>query len=183
MRKIITEIDDLILAKAISHYDARGSFTRLFCESELSKLLKNRQIKQINCSKTAEVGSVRGIHFQNFPNAEMKFVRCLSGKVWDVAVDLRFKSHSFLKWHAEELTAENGLMMIIPEGFGHGFQVLEPNSELLYFHTSFYDPVCEGGVKFDDPAVAINWPLKPINISERDNSFARVDINFKGCIV
>jgi dTDP-4-dehydrorhamnose 3,5-epimerase len=114
--------------------DERGFFTRLFCHNELGELIGARQIVQINQSSTRTVGAVRGLHYQHGPSAEMKLVRCIKGKVWDVAVDLRAGSPTFLYWHAEELSAENAHMMVIPEGFAHGFQVLEEDSELLYLH-------------------------------------------------
>jgi dTDP-4-dehydrorhamnose 3,5-epimerase len=100
--------------------------------------------------------------------------------VWDVAVDLRANSPTFLKWQAQELTLENALMMVIPEGFAHGFQVLEPGSELLYLHTEFYEPKSEGGLRYNDPRLEIKWPLQISDLSERDASHPLIDSNFKG---
>jgi dTDP-4-dehydrorhamnose 3,5-epimerase len=148
--------------------DPRGSFARLFCERELGGLLGERRIVQINHSRTLAVGAVRGMHYQNPPHAEMKLVRCLKGRVFDVAVDLRAGSQTMRKWHAEELSAANGRMMVIPEGCAHGFQVLEPDSELLYLHTEFYTPAAEGGVRPDDAAIAVAWPLPLRDLSARD---------------
>ena len=108
------------------------------------------------------------MHFQKKPHAEMKLIRCLKGRVWDVAVDLRANSPTFLKWHAEELTAENAKLLVIPEGCAHGFQVLEAESQLLYLHTSFYTPEAEGGVIYNDSQLAISWPLSITDLSERD---------------
>ncbi|HEX2543233.1 MAG TPA: dTDP-4-dehydrorhamnose 3,5-epimerase family protein [Ramlibacter sp.] len=160
--------------------DARGAFARLFCEEELRALLGGRHIVQINTSHTSEPGSVRGLHFQHAPHGEMKFVRCLRGRVWDVAVDLRRGSPTFLKWHGEELAAGDGRMMVLPEGVAHGFQVLERDSELLYLHTAAYAPQAEGGVRCDDPRLGIAWPLPVLGLSERDRSHALLAADFEG---
>ena len=135
---------------------------------------------QINHSRTAAVGTVRGMHFQNPPHAEMKLVRCLKGRVWDVAVDLRAGSPTFLRWHAEVLAADNARMLVVPEGCAHGFQVLEPESELLYLHTANYAPEAEGGVFCEDPRLGIAWPLPVEGLSRRDLSFAPIATNFTG---
>ena len=110
----------------------------------------------------------------------MKFVRCLSGKVWDVAIDLRKDSKTFLKWNAEILTPENNYMYIIPEGFAHGFQVLEANSELLYLHTNFYNKEAERGIRYNDPLINIDWPLTTSEISERDLTHPLLTSDYKG---
>lgn len=175
-----TSLDGLRVIETASHIDTRGQFTRLYCENEFRNLIGSRKIVQINHSLTSVVGAVRGMHFQTPPFSEMKLVRCLKGRVWDVAVDLRKDSPSFLHWHAEELSSINSKMIVIPEGFAHGFQVLEPNSELLYLHTSYYTPAAEGGLKFDDPLLNIAWPLEPVDLSLRDQNHARIDSNFKG---
>lgn len=163
--------------------DARGSFFRAFCDQELSPLLQGRWIRQINISQTKEVGCIRGLHYQKPPFAEMKMVRCIKGRVWDVALDLRACSGTFLKWHAVELTAENRIMLIIPEGCAHGFQVLERESELLYLHTAPYAPECEGTVRYDDPTAGIKWPLEPKNVSEKDRSYPLLEDSFLGIVL
>ena len=140
-------------------FDERGAFGRLYCDHDLAGVIGPRRIVQINHSRTNTIGTVRGLHYQRAPHAEMKLVRCLKGKVWDVAVDLRAGSPTLLQWHAEELSAENCRMLVIPEGCAHGFQVLEEASELLYLHTAFYEPPAEGGIQPTDPALAIPWPL------------------------
>jgi dTDP-4-dehydrorhamnose 3,5-epimerase len=178
-----TTINDLRIAKFDSQVDLRGSFARLFCADELQFIIGNHKILQINRSVTKKVGSIRGFHFQPPPNAEMKFVRCLNGKIWDVAVDIRLNSPTFLRWHAEELSSVNSKMMIIPEGFAHGFQVLEPDSELLYLHTAYYNPKSEGGIRYDDPALGIGWPLPVSDISVRDSSYPHLVSGFKGIII
>lgn len=158
--------------------DSRGAFSRFYCERELAPHIGNRRIVQVNHSRTVSAGAIRGMHFQRPPHAEMKLVRCLKGRVWDVAVDLRAGSPSFLHWHAEELTPGNARMLVIPEGCAHGFQVLEPESELLYFHTDFYAPDAEGGVRHDDPQLAITWPLPVTDISSRDKAYPLVGPDF-----
>lgn len=110
-------------------------------------------------------------------------VRCLKGRVWDVALDLRKGSPTFLRWHAQELSAANALMLVIPEGCAHGFQALEPDSELLYLHTASYAPSVEGGVCFNDPALNVPWPLPVVDVSERDRNLPLLDKNFQGITV
>ncbi|KBZ63811.1 dTDP-4-dehydrorhamnose 3,5-epimerase [Mycobacterium [tuberculosis] TKK-01-0051] len=180
MKILDTPIDDLKIVESVTHRDARGAFMRLFCAQELQPVLGNRQIKQINHSRTSRTGAVRGLHFQHPPHAEMKMVRCLRGRVWDVAVDLRPNSPTFLRWHAQELVQDDAQMLVIPEGFAHGFQVLDAESELLYLHTAFYHPPSEGGLRYDDPRLAITWPLPPQDLSPRDLSHPLVGADFSG---
>jgi len=160
--------------------DSRGAFARWFCERELSEIIGNRQIVQINHSRTVTVGAVRGLHFQKPPHAEMKLVRCIKGRVWDVAVDITKGSPTYLQWHAEELTPENTRLMAIPEGFAHGFQVLEPESELLYLHTAFYAPQFDAGLRFDDPRLKVAWPMPVTDVSVRDRQYPLIDREFIG---
>ena len=178
-----TPIAGLMLVESTPTCDERGFFTRLYCQNELGELVGPRQIVQVNQSSTRTIGAVRGLHFQHQPHAEMKFVRCIKGKVWDVAVDLRAGSSTFLNWHAEELSAENAHMMVIPEGFAHGFQVLEQDSELVYLHTAFYAPSAEGGVRPTDPRLAIEWPMAPQDLSDRDLAFPLLTSEFSGLVV
>ncbi len=117
---------------------------------------------------------MRGVHFQKAPHAEMKLVRCLKGKVWDVAVDLREGSPTQYQWHAEILSGENYKMMVIPEGFAHGFQTIEPDSELLYLHTEYYHPESEGGLHPLSERLGISWPLDITQLSERDMKLERL---------
>ena len=175
-----TSILGLMVVEATPHIDNRGAFTRLYCEDELANLIGPRRIVQINHSLTAIIGAVRGLHYQRPPHAEMKLVRCLKGRVWDVAVDLRHNSPTFLSWHAEELTPTSARMMVIPEGFAHGFQVLEPGSELLYLHTAFYTLSSEGGLCHDDPRLAIHWPLAVTDLSARDAAYPLINSDFSG---
>ncbi|ADR19071.1 dTDP-4-dehydrorhamnose 3,5-epimerase [Calditerrivibrio nitroreducens] len=175
-----TYIEGLKIVETASYIDTRGAFTRLYCECELAEIIGSRRIVQINHSCTQQVGTVRGLHFQYPPHAEMKLVRCLRGRVWDVAVDLRANSPTFLHWHAEELTPENGRMIIIPEGFAHGFQVLEAASELLYLHTAYYAPSAEAGFRYDDPCLGIKWPLPVSELSPRDANHPLLKPDFSG---
>ena len=163
--------------------DHRGYFERLFCAQELQPLLAGRRIVQINHSLTARRGAVRGLHFQHPPHAELKMVSCLRGRVWDVAVDLRTGSPTFLHWHAEELTSDNARMLVIPEGCAHGFQALEPESELVYLVTAFYAPEAEGGLRYDDPRLAIAWPLPVTDLSPRDQTHPLIDAHFSGLLL
>lgn len=180
MKILDTPLAGVKIAQSVPHRDARGAFTRLFCAEELQPVLGQRQIVQINHSRTSRIGAVRGMHFQHPPHAEMKMIRCLRGRVVDVAVDLRAGSATFLQWHAVELTQDDAQMLVIPEGFAHGFQVLEPDSELLYLHTAFYNPSSEGGLRHDDPRLAITWPLPPQDLSPRDLSHPLLSADFTG---
>jgi dTDP-4-dehydrorhamnose 3,5-epimerase len=178
-----TAIRGVRVVDTSAHIDPRGRFARLFCEHELAPVVGDRQIVQINHSCTSMVGAIRGMHFQHPPHAEMKLVRCLRGRVWDVAVDLRRDSATFLNWHAEELTPENARMLVVPEGCAHGFQVLEADSELLYLHTACYELAAEGGVRHDDSKLAILWPLPVTDISPRDAAHPLVGPDFHGISV
>ena len=162
------------------HADHRGAFSRLFCERELAEIIGGRHVVQINHSRTRAVGALRGMHFQHPPHAELKMVRCVRGRVWDVLVDLRAGSPTFLHWHAEELSPDTSRMLVIPEGCAHGFQVLEADSELLYLHSAFYTPASEGALRYDDPQLAICWPLPVTDLSERDKTHALLSNNFLG---
>lgn len=155
--------------------DLRGAFQRLYCETELAGVLAHRRIVQVNLSRTAQPGAIRGLHYQRAPHAEMKLVRCVKGRVWDVAADLRPGSPTFRRWRAVELSPQNGRMMAVPEGCAHGFQALEPDSELLYLHTAAYAPEADAGVRFDDPDLAIDWPLPAGPLSPRDLTLPCLD--------
>lgn len=174
------DIDGVEVVETHRYRDERGAFARLFCERELASAIGSRHIVQINHSCTAALGAIRGMHFQTAPWAEMKLVRCLKGRVWDVALDLRQGSPTFLHWYAQELSPENELMMVIPEGFAHGFQTLEADSELLYLHTAGYAPDYEGGVRYNDPAIGITWPLAVTEVSQRDRGHLLLNPQFEG---
>lgn len=178
-----SRIDGVVIVKSHSVEDHRGSLSRLFCQQELASVIAERQIVQINVTNTKQVGAVRGFHFQNSPYAEMKLIRCLRGAVWDVAVDLRRDSATFLQWFAQELTAENGQMMVIPEGCAHGFQVLEADSQLLYLHTEFYTPEAESALNVQEPKLAVNWPLDISGLSQRDRDHSFLKDDFTGIVL
>ena len=180
MKIIEAKIAGLKIIKSESLQDDRGFFSRFFCTKELELILNERKIVQMNYSITNNLGAIRGMHYQNNPGSEMKIIRCLKGRVYDVAVDLRKDSPTFLEWHGIELTPESNLAYVIPEGFAHGFQVLEKGSHLLYLHTAFYSPELEGAVRFDDPKINISWPLNPTDLSEKDKSHAYMNEQFKG---
>lgn len=180
MKISTTPINGAAIIETTKHADLRGEFLRAFCQEELSTIIGERQIVQINISKTHLSGAVRGMHYQRPPQAEMKLIRCIKGKVWDVLVDLRTGSSTFLQWYAEELSPDNARMMIIPEGCAHGFQTLEPDSELLYLHTAPYTPELEGGVLHNDPRLSIPWPLPVADLSPRDRSFAMMSLDYSG---
>lgn len=180
MRIEPTAIAGVTVVHGSAFADQRGAFRRLFCDLELAEIIGERGIVQINHSQTVRTGTRRGMHFQLPPHAEMKLVRCLRGKVWDVAVDLRAGSPTFLCWHAEELSAENGRMLVIPEGCAHGFQTLAPDTELLYLHTAHYAPHAEGGVRHDDPALGIDWPLPASDLSQRDQAHPFITSEYPG---
>jgi dTDP-4-dehydrorhamnose 3,5-epimerase len=178
-----TTISGVYIAHTKRLSDERGQFARLFCLNDLAVAHNGRAISQINHSINTVEGTIRGLHYQNKPNAEAKWVRCIRGNIWDVAVDLRRGSSTFLNWYATELSAENDEAMLIPEGCAHGFQVLEANSEVLYLHTNFYTPANEGGVRFDDKALSISWPLPVTSVSDRDRSLPLINDQFEGLIL
>lgn len=161
--------------------DTRGHLERMYCDQELASVLLGKTIRQINRTLTVNRGTVRGLHFQRPPHAEMKFVCCLKGAVFDVAVDLRRGSPTFLHWHAERLTDDNHRTFLIPEGFAHGFQTLTNDCELLYLHTADYCPEAEGALNASDPQIAINWPLPITGRSSRDQAHPMLnDTGFAG---
>ena len=160
--------------------DHRGKFVRIYCYKELQHIGHSKPIVQINHSLSRQKGAVRGMHFQYPQKAETKIIKCVCGSVFDVIIDLRRGSSTFLQWHGEVLSAENMKMMYVPEGFAHGFQVLEENTELLYSHTEFYSPEHEGGVRYDDPVINISWPLEVTDISEKDQSHPLLSKDFAG---
>ena len=134
----------------------------------------------MNHSFTTHKGTIRGMHYQAAPYREIKMIRCIAGAVFDVIIDIRRDSPTFLRWFGVELSARNKKMLYIPEGFAHGFQSLADNTELLYHHSEFYTPGSEGGIRYDDEKAAIKWPLPLSVISERDANHPYIDKNFKG---
>ena len=160
--------------------DARGRFTRLFCEQAFAPIRPHLHFTQINWSHTQGRGSLRGLHYQKPPAAEAKLIRCLRGRVYDVAVDVRADSPTFLRWHAVELAEDNNRAFFLPEGFAHGFQALTDEAQLLYMHTAPWAPDCEAGLRYDDPLLAIAWPLPVAQLSARDQSHPLIAPGFAG---
>jgi len=150
--------------------DERGFFARYYCEKEFESHGLETKWVQMNTTLSNEKGTMRGLHFQREPMAESKIVRCLRGSIWDVIVDIRKNSSTFGKWISVELKENNRTMLFIPKGFAHGFQTLVDYTELLYMHSEFYSAEQEGGIRFDDPSLNINWPLPVSIISERDKT-------------
>lgn len=163
--------------------DSRGFFERLFCSEELQAIGLKGSIAQINHTLTSRKGTVRGLHYQNFPHTETKIVTCLQGKVFDVAVDIRRESPTFLQWYAEVLSADNYTSLYIPDGFAHGFQALTGNCELLYLHTVPYRAEAEGALHVQDPALNIQWPLEITELSDRDKAHSMITREFTGVAV
>ncbi len=160
--------------------DDRGWFARTYCKNEFGKIGHTKEWVQLNHSFTKQQGTIRGMHYQIPPFSEIKLVRCIAGIVYDVIVDLRQGSSTFLHYFGVELSAANKKMIYIPEGFAHGFQALTDDCELIYHHSQFYLPGVEGGIKYNEPMVNIEWPLPVMNISARDNMHPLIDTNFKG---
>jgi dTDP-4-dehydrorhamnose 3,5-epimerase len=151
--------------------DERGFFARAFCEREFEAHGLNRRLVQSSISFNKKKGTLRGMHYQTAPNEEAKVVRCTQGAIYDVIIDLRQCSPTFKQWEAVELTSENRRMIYIPEGFAHGFQTLEHNSEVLYHMTECYAPEAARGVRWDDPAFGIRWPAADRTIAPRDQQY------------
>ncbi len=160
--------------------DDRGGFSRIFCKDEFKKISHQKEFVQFNHSFNVRKGTVRGMHYQEPPHSEIKLIRCIKGSVYDVIIDIRKSSSTFLQWFGVELSAENRNMIYVPEGFAHGFQTLEENSELLYHHTGFYEPTAERGIRFNDPELKINWPIEVTSISQKDENYPLLTTNFKG---
>ena len=150
--------------------DDRGFFARYYCEKEFYEKNLNTKWLQINNSLSNIQGTLRGLHYQVPPNAEVKLVRCLRGAIWDVVVDLRRNSNTYGEWFGTELTGENRKMMYVPEGFAHGTLSLKPKTEILYLVSDFYSPHSEKTLKWNDDEVGIKWPIKPKVISDKDKS-------------
>jgi dTDP-4-dehydrorhamnose 3,5-epimerase len=160
--------------------DARGYFERMFCALELRDVWNAEAIVQINSSCTAKRGTVRGLHFQHPPHEEVKIVSCVRGAVFDVAVDIRTGSPTFLAWHSEILSADNHRSLLVPRGCAHGFQALTDDCELLYFHSAAFDAASEGGIHALDPALGIQWPEPVGELSARDSAHAALSKDFRG---
>lgn len=174
-----TELEGALVLERSPIADDRGFLERLYDDRELSDVLGGRPIRQVNRTLTRARGAIRGMHFQRAPHADLKLVHCLSGSVFDVAVDLRNGSPTFGRWHSVELSGDAHRTFLVPEGFAHGFQTLTENCEMLYFHTAAYAKDAEGGVSAFDPVLVIDWPLEGTDISDRDRSHPAIDDRFQ----
>ncbi len=151
--------------------DERGFFARAWCQREYEARGLNSRLVQCSISFNKKKGTLRGMHYQVKPHEEAKLVRCTMGAIYDVIIDLRPDSPAFKKWMAVELTADNRRMLYVPEGFAHGFQTLEDNTEVFYQMSEFYAPECARGIRWNDPAIGIRWPSGELIISSRDQSY------------
>lgn len=161
--------------------DQRGEFSRMYCAKEFRLIGIEETIQQINHSHSRKTGTIRGLHYQKPPYQETKIITCIKGAIYDVAVDIRKNSPTFLKWHSVTLSAENGELLVVGPGFAHGFQTLENDSEIIYFVTAQYEPSAEGGLQPFDTRLNINWPLVPSEISNKDARHLTIrESNFSG---
>ncbi|HZL14013.1 MAG TPA: dTDP-4-dehydrorhamnose 3,5-epimerase [Verrucomicrobiae bacterium] len=163
-----TSLAELWLIELEPREDERGFFARTFCEKEFAEHGLNTRWPQCNLTLTKKRSAIRGMHFQAEPKPEIKLVRCVAGKIFDVVVDVRRDSPTFGKWEGFELSAENHRQLYVPAGFAHGFQCLSENSEVFYQMSEFYFPELARGVRWNDPAIGIRWPLPDASLSERD---------------
>jgi dTDP-4-dehydrorhamnose 3,5-epimerase len=175
-----TPLDGAYLIELEKRGDNRGFFARLFCEQEFGAARLETRFVQINNSLTATKGALRGLHYQLPPAAEVKVVRAINGALWDVIVDLRVGSPTYRKWFGAELNEDNRMMMYVPRGFGHGFVTLTHNVEALYLDSAFYSPGAERGLRWNDPAIGINWPAEPQEMSDKDRGWPDLDPKFHG---
>jgi dTDP-4-dehydrorhamnose 3,5-epimerase len=178
-----TPVSGVWVVERTGFEDERGSFTRMFCTKEFYNIGLKKRIVQINHSMTKKKGTVRGMHFQLAPHAETKIVSCLKGAVFDVAVDLRSGSKTFLSWHGEKLSAKNKKSLIIPEGFAHGFQTLTNNCEVIYFVTEPYAHESERGINAKDKRIRIQWPLEITYLSEKDKKNMFINDDYDGVLL
>lgn len=178
-----TSIEGVKLIERQPIGDSRGYFERFFCEAELEDILEGKRVVQINHSKTAISGSIRGLHFQIYPHGEKKIISCTRGKIFDVAVDLRKDSPTFLKWHTEILSEDNHRTLFVPEGFAHGFQTLTNDTEVIYICTAAYNKDSEAGFNPLDPLISISWPVEVTELSEKDRNCPFMESSFLGLTI
>jgi dTDP-4-dehydrorhamnose 3,5-epimerase len=170
-----TPLKDAVLITLEKRGDERGFFARTFCAEEFRKAGLVADFVQANHSANVRQGTLRGMHFQRAPHGEVKVVRCVKGAIHDVIIDLRRDSPTYGRWHGFELSEQNGDMLYVPAGFAHGFQTLRDDSHVAYQVSHPYTPAAEGGVRWDDPAFGIAWPLAPTVISPKDAAWPSVD--------
>jgi dTDP-4-dehydrorhamnose 3,5-epimerase len=170
-----TTVNDAYIVELDKREDHRGFFARTWDKNEFEEHNLNSNLVQCNVSFSKKRGTLRGMHYQKKPFEESKLIRCTKGKIFDVIIDLRTHSSTFKKWFGVELTQENYKMLYVPEGFAHGFQSLEDNSEIIYQVSEFYTPNSELGIHWNDPAFNITWPIEEKTITEKDNSWKLFD--------
>jgi dTDP-4-dehydrorhamnose 3,5-epimerase len=175
-----TGIPGVLVLERTAHVDRRGSFDRLVDVELIAEAVAGFSVEQVNLSVTRGAGTVRGLHYQSGPEAEVKVVTCLAGMAFDVAVDLRAGSATFLQWHGVVLEGGVGRSFVVPAGCAHGFQVLSEECTLLYAHSTSYRPEFEGGVHPGDPRVSVGWPEAVVGLSERDSSFPHLSGDWEG---
>jgi dTDP-4-dehydrorhamnose 3,5-epimerase len=180
MKFINTNFEGLWVIETESKSDGRGFLTRLFCKNEFDKINFHKEFVQENLTLTKAKGTFRGLHYQVPPHSEAKLVRCISGKVLDIVIDLRKNSKTFLKSYVLELDSSKLNMILIPEGFAHGFQTLTDNCTMLYLHSNFYNASFERGIRFDDRVINIELPLPVTDVSERDKNHPLIQKEFEG---
>lgn len=173
-------MNDLKLLKTIPMIDERGYFERMLCTDEFKEIGLTKPIVNINHSLTKEKGTIRGMHYQCKPKTETKIIKCIKGSILDVVIDIRENSPTFLHNYTIELNHSNDLMLYIPEGFAHGFQSLEDNTEIIYFVTNSYSQELESGLNPFDNKLSIKWPLECSFISNKDKLSPFIDNNFSG---
>jgi dTDP-4-dehydrorhamnose 3,5-epimerase len=178
-----TPLAGLQIVQRSLHKDTRGYFCRFFCAEELHTAGIKKPIAQINHTLTYKAGTVRGLHYQHPPHGEVKLVSCLKGEIFDIAVDLRHNSPTFLHWHGEVLSEANFKSLLIPEGFAHGYQTLTDDCALIYLHTESYHPEAEGAFNIADPRLAIKWPLEIMGMSDRDRQHPFITQNYQGILL
>jgi dTDP-4-dehydrorhamnose 3,5-epimerase len=172
MRFVETQIAGVMLVEIEPVSDARGSFARLQCPDDFAAAGHPFAPAQTSLSRNLQMGTLRGMHYQPAPQAEVKLVRCVRGRIFDVAVDLRAGSPTHRRWTAAELSADNARALLIPEGVAHGFLTLEPDSDVLYQIAPRFEAGHEAGVRWSDPAFGIDWPVAPLVLSDRDAGYA-----------
>ena len=177
---IPTPLDGLYKIERKLIEDSRGFLSRLFCADDFQEIGFKKPIAQINHTLTYNQGVIRGMHYQNHPNAEAKIITCILGEVFDVVVDLRKDSPTFLECHSEILSANNQNSLFIPKGFAHGFQSLTKECNLIYMHSNFFSPDSEAAFNALDPRLAISWPIKITEMSERDKKHPMISSQFNG---
>lgn len=175
MKFYATDLADAVLIEMAPFEDSRGYFSRTFCASEFDAAGLETQFVQANLSLSHRTGTLRGMHYQTSEHAEVKVVRCVSGAIYDVVVDLRSDSPTYLRWQGFELTDNNNLQLYVPRGFAHGFVTLCDTAAVSYMVSAAYTPGAEGGLRWNDPALGITWPVDVTTLSDKDAAWPDLD--------